>query len=1122
MTAPDNSALSAVRVAALGPIRAWVAGEPVELGGRRQRSVLARLVSAHGEVVSVDRLIDDLWEGEPPPKVLSSLQAYISHLRRVLEPWREPRTVAGVIVSAAPGYCLRLPAEAVDVWRFESKVSAAEQEAEPAERARLLEDALEGWSGEPYAEAADALWAAPEVARLTELRLATTESYAQTQSVLGRDAVVVRVLERLARDHPGREVAAGLLATALYRTGHQSAALDVLRRTREHLVDDLGLEPARPLRDLERDILQQADHLEPIPLAERPVAIPRVGRKPPRSCGRTTELAAIARTAETVEREGGRVLWVGGEVGSGKTTLVDTAAERLRATGWAVASGRCPEVDGAPPGWAWTEVIREFVAACEPDQVAALGPLLHDGGTTSADSGGTFWLAQALAGLLGQVSARRPLVVVLDDLHRTDGLTLELLRFVTDRLGGHRVLIVGTYRSSELGPELEAARAALANHAAVHLELAGLDESATAELAAEYGLSALSGEMLRLLRERTGGNPLFIRELARLMVAEGVEAGKGGVPVGVRDVLRRRLARLPAPTATALRQAAVLGRDVDLDLLGDLAQGNSEDLLDALEPAVLAGLLDEPAPGRARFAHALIRDTIYDDMSILRRTRLHAAALGLLRRPGSSADSSSLAYHAVAAATPDTASAAADFAMSAAREADSVGAPAESVRQWRATVRMLDLAGVRPAGPQPNMLERAVLARCGLVAALARAGDVVSARDEQKRTLALTVGNDVLTVGALTLWDAPLVWRLRVTDAADEDIVVPLRRVLASDHPVPVRARLLSTLFAELEGADTPAALQASSEALALARAAHAETPDAYGRLLCAALNARAFAALGPDLAAERETMAAELLTVAQECGAVDYEAVAQWLLFLSAAGRSDLAAALDRVDLAVARAGTGQLGYLLGVLDVFEAQLTVLAGRPDEGERRYAAAAAQLSEHGAPNGALMAVVGRLTGALFRNDLAPLADELLAIHNMVSKAVTDAVVLALLASGRTDEAQQVWAQREPVERSYYWLAMTTLRAHASAAIGDEAVAKATAEELLPYSGRMAGLDNGTLLTGPVDEALAAVAELTGDAEQARRYRADAAALRQRLGADAARVLSRTPDGRIAGGAPTTR
>nr|MDT0526195.1 hypothetical protein [Streptomyces sp. DSM 41633] len=142
------------------------------------------------------------------------------------------------------------------------------------------------------------------------------------------------------------------------------------------------------------------------------------------------------------------------------------------------------------------------------------------------------------------------------------------------------------------------------------------------------------------------------------------------------------------------------------------------------------------------------------------------------------------------------------------------------------------LADARPVAAQSNMPARTVLARSGLVAALARSGDVVAARDEQKRTLALAAGHDALTVGVLTQWDAPLVWRLRVTDAADQDIVVPLRGVLDRDYPVPVRARLLSTLFAELEGADTPAALAASAEALALARVAHAEDPDVNGRLM--------------------------------------------------------------------------------------------------------------------------------------------------------------------------------------------------------------------------------------------------------------------------------------------------
>src|SRR6478736_5384872 len=127
MTAQD---LLQVRISVLGPVRAWVDGQPVDLAGPKQRSVLVRLVLAHGQVVSVDRLIEDLWEGEPPPKALAALQAYISHLRRVLEPGRQRRAAAQVIVSAAPGYCLRLPEAAVDVWSVEAKTVAAESHSE--------------------------------------------------------------------------------------------------------------------------------------------------------------------------------------------------------------------------------------------------------------------------------------------------------------------------------------------------------------------------------------------------------------------------------------------------------------------------------------------------------------------------------------------------------------------------------------------------------------------------------------------------------------------------------------------------------------------------------------------------------------------------------------------------------------------------------------------------------------------------------------------------------------------------------------------------------------------------------------------------------------------------------
>lgn len=1085
-----------VRISVLGPVRAWVNGEPVDLAGPKQRSVLVRLVLAHGEVVSVDRLIEDLWAGEPPPKALAALQAYISHLRRVLEPGRERRAAATVIVSAAPGYCLRLPDEAVDVWSLEAGIAAAELHSDPRDRAPLLEEVVAAWTADPYVEVRDALWAAPEVARLTELRLSVTEAHAAAQSALGQHGVVARVLEPHVRDHPDREAAACLLAIARYRSGHQTAALDVLRRTATYLTEELGLEPGRALRDLERDILRHADHLDPIAVVPAVLSAPQDVTATNPTRGRADELAAIDAAAAAAVRGGLRVVWIGGEAGAGKTTVVDAAAGRLRDGGWTVVAGRSPEVDGAPPGWAWTEILETFPATLQPRQSEALAPLLHDGRATS--EGSAFWIAHALAEVLGQVAERAPLLIVLDDLHRTDGLTLELLRLTADRLGAGRVLVIGTYRPSESGAELGQARAALANHTAAHLTLSGLDDAALTALATDCGLPAVTRETLRLLRERTGGNPLFVRELARLMVAEGVDAAHGGIPAGVGDVVRRRLARLPPQTTTALRQAAVLGREVDITLLGELARSDDDELLDALEPAVLTGLLDEPVPGRIRFAHNLIRDTLYEDTSVLRRSRLHAAALDLLRSPGRGADAASLAYHAVAAATAETASEAAVFAMDAAREADGVGAPVEAARQWRAAVRMFELAGADNASAVP--------ARCGLIAALAQAGDALGSREVLHDTMVAIGRHDDLAVQALTAADSPLVWRVRDGDLVDHAIVDPLRRLLGREQSVQVRIRLLLTLFTELEGVEHDSALAAGDEALRLARVAHAQDPAGSQRLLCAALNTYAFACLGPDLAHERESTVAELLSVAEAYEAIDYQAVAHWLAFLDASGRSDLAGAAAHADQAVARAGTGQLGFLLGVLDAFGAQLAVLAGRADEGERAYVAVSAKLAEYGVANGAHIGIVGRVSANLVRGSLAPMADDLVAVHRFVSRIIADGATLALHQAGRIDEAQQIWAQRIPIERSFYFVAMATLRAHAAVAVGDLAVATATAAELLPYSGRYAGLDNGTLLTGPVDAALAAVAQATGDAAGAARYRQAAERLTRRLAAEAAALM----------------
>jgi DNA-binding SARP family transcriptional activator len=1103
------TAVDPVRVSVLGPVQAWVGDAPVDLGARLQRALLARLVTAHGHTVSVDRLIDDLWEGEPPPKALSALQVYVSHLRRALEPGRQRRAPASILVSAAPGYCLRLPVDAVDSWRFEAKVTAAYEESDPQQRACLLDEALADWAGDPFAGAGDALWAAPEVARLNELRLAAVECHAAALVELGRYGTAIAALERHVGDCPGRENAAAVLATALYRAGRQTDALEALRRTREHLIDELGLEPGRALRDLERDILRHADHLEPSRPQPRPQPALQFAApdRPDRSAyGRAEELAAIDDAARAVAAGERAVLWIGGEAGSGKTTLAEAAAARLRAAGWRTVHGRCPEVDGAPAGWAWTEVLRELVdPAVHVDDRHVLAPLLHDGAATEA---GTFWLGQAVADVVSGVADGRPLAVVLDDLHRTDGLTLELLRLVTDRIKGCRVLLIGTYRPSEDRGELQVARAALTVHTAAHLMLGGLDAAATATLAADCGLAAVSGEALRLLRERTDGNPLFVRELARLMAAEGSDAVRASVPVGVRDVLRRRLARLPGSTVTALRQAAVLGRDIDVDLLAELGRGDPDDLLDALEPAVLLGLLDEPVPGRLRFAHALVRDTLYEDTSKLRRSRLHAAALDLLTAPGRSADPAALAHHAVASATAQTALAAAAFATEAAGEADSVGAHAEAARQWRAAVQMLELAASRRLQADPAAVEREIDARCGLISALAQSGDAVAARVEMKAALQLLSdkSRDDLTVRVLTAWDTPLVWRDREYDESDEQMIGRLRRMLAGEVSTVDRIKLLKALFVELEGTDPDGALAASTELLELARRAYAEQPESSGRLLCTALNVRAYCSLGPDLDAEREAIAAELLRTAEAAEQADYQAVAHWLLSLAAGNRCDLEAAKRHVDLAVARAGTGQLVHLLGVLGLFRARMYLLAGRLDEAVSAYTDLAARMVENGAANGAKLAMVGRVTGEFCLGDLGLLADELVFFYREVSVAALDAAVLALVARDREAEARRLWQDRGPIERAYFWLPFTVLRVNAAVALGDVDEIRARAAELAPYSGRIAGLGVDGLMVGPVDDALAAAADALGRPDEARGYRESAAVLRDRLAAEARRFI----------------
>ena len=256
--------MSLVEVRLLGPLEVDVAAGRLELRRSKQRAVLALLAMRPGEVISRDRIIDELWGERPPKTAVASLQNVISDLRKSLSPQ--------VLVTQAPGYALALKPEAVDARRFEAAVDDARAAVGPDERVRLLGAALALWRGEPLADVELGPFAAAEAGRLEELRAAAREEQLEAELDLGRHAQLVADLEALAAEYPLRERPTALLMLGLYRAGRQAEALKVYHRSRERLVGELGIEPWPELKRLEAAILRHDSALDAPPSRKPPSA----------------------------------------------------------------------------------------------------------------------------------------------------------------------------------------------------------------------------------------------------------------------------------------------------------------------------------------------------------------------------------------------------------------------------------------------------------------------------------------------------------------------------------------------------------------------------------------------------------------------------------------------------------------------------------------------------------------------------------------------------------------------------------------------------------------------------------------------------------------------------------
>jgi DNA-binding CsgD family transcriptional regulator len=578
--------------------------------------------------------------------------------------------------------------------------------------------------------------------------------------------------------------------------------------------------------------------------------------------GRARELALLrARLDAAVDGRGSLALLVG-EPGIGKTRLMEAVASDAAERSMAVLWGRCHEGDGAPAYWPWLQTVRGYVRLRDPEslrrelgagapdiaavvaEVRAALPDLPFPPALAPDQA-RFRLFDSMAAFLRRAAADRPLVLLLDDLHWADLSSLLLLQFLVRELAEMRLLIVAAYRDVELDRQhpLAAVLAELRRER-LHerLPLGGLSPDEVGELLRELAgaeIDAAGRRLAAALHEETEGNPFFISEIVRHLLESGRIAvrdgrwvhvperiGDLGLPEGVREVLGRRLSRLSDPCNRALGVAAIIGRDFDLPTLARAGRGapahlpeDADALLELLAEAETARLVTETprAPGRYRFAHALVRETLLEELTTAQRVRLHrrvGEALEAQHRTNLRPHLFALAQHFFEAAPGGATEKAIDYACRAAEQALSQGAYEDAARQYERALQLLDLQEEPDPRRQLDLL--LLLARAQYWgdalqprhAALARAHELARLLGDGVALARIAVASDTMEEGDVN--PDPALVRL------EEEALAAL-----DEGDSPLRAELMARLAHALEHAGHAGEERTrmlASEAVAMAR----------------------------------------------------------------------------------------------------------------------------------------------------------------------------------------------------------------------------------------------------------------------------------------------------------------
>jgi DNA-binding SARP family transcriptional activator len=416
----------------LGPLEAYDDERRLSLGGARQRAVLALMILHENEVLTRDVIIDALWGEKPPPTAAKVLQNCVSALRKELPGGAETlRTRGGA-------YELRIGSDELDRDRFLRLLAEGRNalaSGDHADAAEHLRGALALWRGAPLSDFSYERFAQEEIARLEELHVAAIEDRVEADLALGRHVELVPELEALVAKHHLRERLRWQLMLALYRTGRQAEALETYRSARRTLLAELGIEPGRALRELERAILEHDPALEAPAAAQ--VATAHVAAVPPGRLaasplvGRDEELALLRAGLDDALAGRGRLFLVVGGAGSGKTRFADEVASLAKQRGVRILWGRGWGGGGAPAFWPWRQAMRDVGhPLAEPE---------------AGDESARFHFFEAVTETIRAEAAEHPLLLVFDDLHSADDGSLLLLEFVASELPemGALVLALG-------------------------------------------------------------------------------------------------------------------------------------------------------------------------------------------------------------------------------------------------------------------------------------------------------------------------------------------------------------------------------------------------------------------------------------------------------------------------------------------------------------------------------------------------------------------------------------------------------------------------------------------------------------------------------------------------------